>query len=263
MKRSKRPETVRGEYSALPYSVLDAAAYIGASVSAKALLNELVRQHNGMNNGRLHLAHPWLAKRGWPSKSTVDKARAELVERGLIVMTRQGGLFIGPTWHVISNPAGLDLSLQAYQRQQGAYQHCKLPPTSRRKPPTKKRECQPVHRGSTDPYTGAVSPSTDPVYGAMAAKNEGSTDPVYGDDVSNQSLPHSFDGFLRRGWKLVAMRASPSCPTPPIFRTRCDLPAPRTDRGRKFRIARRLHVSYRLKPVAFVLDAGDRKAKAA
>lgn len=30
-------------------------------------------------------------KRGWKSKATLDKARRELIERGVITLTRQGG----------------------------------------------------------------------------------------------------------------------------------------------------------------------------
>ena len=134
------PEFVRDGYSALSHAVMDSAAYTGASVTAKALLNELVRQHNGKNNGHLHLAQPWLSRRGWASKSSIEKARAELLERGLIVQTRQGGMGIGPTrfaltWLIISNFAGLDINRQSYEP--GAWKTCQALPTSRRKAPMK------------------------------------------------------------------------------------------------------------------------------
>jgi hypothetical protein len=200
----KRPENVSGGYSALAHAVLDSTAYTGASITAKALLNELVRQHNGSNNGRLHLVHTWLAGRGWPSKSTVDKARAELLERGLIIQTRQGGLVIGPTWYAlswleISNFVGLEVVPRTYSK--GAWTLCKLPRTSRRKPPLKKRDAQPVHRGSTDPYTGAARPAIDPYTGAIKPIFGPSTDPYTGDDVVNQ-CPPAFNPFIRKGWKF-------------------------------------------------------------
>lgn len=184
----KPPEAVQGSYSAMPHAVLDSVAYTGASVAAKGLLAELIRQHDGRNNGRLHLAHSWLAGRGWPSKSIVEKARAELADRGLIVQTRQGGLVIGPTWYAltwlpISNFSGLDITPRSYAP--GAWRLCQLPPTSRRNPPMKKRESQPDHRGSTDPTTGAASPPIDPTTGAITPVLVTFTDPTTGDNVCN------------------------------------------------------------------------------
>ena len=232
-KKAKRPESVTN-FSALPYAVMDSPAYTGASVAAKALLNELIRQHNGANNGRLHLAHAWLAGRGWPSKSTVDKARAELLERGLVVQTRQGGMGIGATWFaltwlIISNFTGLDIGPKCYP--QGAWKLCQLLPTSRRKAPmkcpacklfhaaalvcpgcgyvypniptaaVKKRAAQPVHRGGLAPYTGAIGQGIAPVYGAIKPVFSNRGAPVYGDDVSNQ-CPPLFPAMLASVWRL-------------------------------------------------------------
>ncbi|MHB1099266.1 MAG: hypothetical protein ACYCZR_06890 [Burkholderiales bacterium] len=188
----KRPqEAVRGAYSALPHGVMDSPAYTGASIAAKALLNELIRQHNGTNNGRLHLVHTWLSKRGWASKSIVEKARDELLARGLIIQTKQGGLFVGPSWHAltwlpITNHVGLEVSPSTYHP--GGWQLCGLPPTERRKPPSKNREAQPDHRGSTGPTTGAASNGADPTTGAIRLGLGQITDPTTGDDVLHHSL---------------------------------------------------------------------------
>lgn len=204
--KSKRPEAVSGGYSALPWAVMDSPAYTGASVAAKALLNELVRQHTGTNNGRLHLVHTWLAGRGWLSKSIVASARDELLVRGLIAQTRQGGLVIGPTWFgltwlPISNFNGLDIGPTSYPK--GAWCLCQIPPTSRRKPPMKKRVAQPDHRGSTDPTTGAVGKRTDPTTGAIKALFGQFTDPTTGDDVVKPLHP-AFPAMAARGWRLSA-----------------------------------------------------------
>lgn len=205
MKQKKPPESVRGAYGALPHAVLDSTAYTGASPVAKALLNELIRQHNGGNNGRLHLAHKWLAPRGWPSKSAVEKARAELIERGLIIQTRQGGLFIGPschalTWLQISNHVGLETSPSTYHP--GAWLLCGLPPTSRRKPPVKKNS-QPDRRGSADPATGAGCLAADPTTGAINPISGGFPDPTSGDDVLHHSLSAE---LVVPGWRLGLWR---------------------------------------------------------
>lgn len=201
-KKNNPHERVEGSYAAIPRAMLDSPAWIGASVAAKALVMELARQHNGANNGRLHLAHSWLARRGWPSKSIVEKARDELLERGLIVQTRQGGLFIGPTWFAvtwlpINNFVGLDIGSHQYHK--GAWSLCTLPPTARRKPPTRKI-CPPVHRGRLDPTTGAANTPPDPTTGAMRPNFSGCPDPTTGDDVLRHSLLRnsSLDG-----WRLI------------------------------------------------------------
>lgn len=185
-RKAKKPvESVRGTYSAMPHAVMDSLAYTGSSATAKALLNELIRQHNGGNNGRLHCAHSWLAPRGWASKSTVERARAELLKRGLIVQTKQGGLFIGPTWHAltwlaISNFVGLDIASNQYHP--GAWMLCDLPKTGKRKAPVKK-DCHPFHEGSADPSMRSAGESADPSMRAINPICRDVATPSMRDDV--------------------------------------------------------------------------------
>ena len=215
--KKKRPEAVSGGYVAIPWRVMDSPAYQGLTVASKALLLELARQHSGSNNGRLHLVHSWLARRGWPSKSIVDKCRDELLARGLIVQTRQGGLSIGPTWyaltwHAISSYAGLDIAQHQYAP--GSWALCSLPPTARRNPPSKKI-CRPDHRGSIDPTTGAGSKTIDPTTGAIKPILRKSADPTTGDNAFNHSpvvrtppRPKVFPAMRAAGWRFVG--AAPS-----------------------------------------------------
>lgn len=189
-RKQRRPEVCPSPYSSLPWSVLDSHAYQGATPAAKALLVELIRQHSGSNNGRLHVTHKWLAPRGWASKETVARARDELIERGLIVQTRRGGLNAGASWFAltwlpISNHAGLETSPSAYHL--GAWQLCDSAPTQRRNPPAKKIP-SPDHRDSADPTIGTVSGPTAPVIGSREAIFDPSTDPTIGDDVSKPVL---------------------------------------------------------------------------
>ncbi len=140
-KTKKPPESVNGSYAAVPHKLLDSAAFIGATDRAKSLLFALLRQHNGSNNGRLHLVESWLAKHGWPSGSSNRKARNELIERALIVQTARGGLNAGAnwfalTWLPITNYVGLEISAASFH--QGAWGDCKLPATARRRPPQKR-----------------------------------------------------------------------------------------------------------------------------
>lgn len=119
-RKQKRPvETVGGLYGAIPHTVMDCNAFKGASYPARALLFELIRQHNGGNNGHLQLSFSWLQGRGWKSRDVIQRARDETIERGLLIQTRQGGLNIGAsryavTWLRISNFVGLDIQGKDY-----------------------------------------------------------------------------------------------------------------------------------------------------
>ena len=119
-RKTKSIESVTpGSYTGLPHAVLDSTAYTGLGFSARALLVDMARQLNGRNNGQIHCVFSWLAKRGWTSKATVVKARAELLERGLLVLTRTGGLNMGAslyglTWLAIGDFTKLDISQRDY-----------------------------------------------------------------------------------------------------------------------------------------------------
>ena len=119
-KKQKRPlESISGRYGAIPHGVLDSNAFQGLNYPAKALLFDLMRQHSGSNNGHLHLSFAWLAVRGWKSRDVIQRARAELIARGLLIQTRQGGLNIGAsrfavTWLHITNFVGLDIEGKHY-----------------------------------------------------------------------------------------------------------------------------------------------------
>lgn len=165
--KQARAESISGGFSAIPWTVLDSASFMGASDKAKALLFALMRQHNGNNNGHLHLAKKWLYAHGWTCDENNRKACHELIERGLIVHTKYGGLNMGAnyyavTWHAISNFVGLDISAKSYMR--GAYSLCNLAPTARRKPPLKndvaKQNTRHDYRASTSPTTELVKPLT-------------------------------------------------------------------------------------------------------
>jgi len=165
--KQSRPELISGGYGAIPWMVMDSISFKGASDKAKSLLFALMRQHSGSNNGRLHLAKKWLYNQGWTCDENNRKARNELIERGLIVQTKWGGLNMGAdlfalTWHDISNYVGLDITAKSYSR--GTYLLCKLPPTARRKPPQKnddtKQKMRHDYRASSDTTTEPVTKLT-------------------------------------------------------------------------------------------------------
>ncbi|ADI29535.1 hypothetical protein [Methylotenera versatilis] len=161
--KQARLESISGGYGAIPWTVLDSVSFKGASDKAKALLFALMRQHTGNNNGRLHLAKKWLYNQGWTCHENNSKARNELIERGLIVQTKWGGLNMGAdlfalTWYDITNFVGLDITAKGYSR--GAYLLCNLTPTPRRKPPVIKQNALTDDRTSPVPTTVLAKQST-------------------------------------------------------------------------------------------------------
>lgn len=73
-----------GGFVALPWSVLDSAAYRGLGHPARALLLEFARQFVRDNNGRLLASYAYLSKRGWTSADVITRAKRALLEAGFI-----------------------------------------------------------------------------------------------------------------------------------------------------------------------------------
>ncbi len=61
------------------------------SAYGKALIIDLLSQFNGRNNGDFCAAWGLMKDRGWRSKSTLQRAKSELLKRGWVTITRQGG----------------------------------------------------------------------------------------------------------------------------------------------------------------------------
>jgi hypothetical protein len=180
-KKKQRPEVPSGGYAALPHAILDSAAYKGASHTAKSLLIETIRQHNGCNNGHLQLSTGWLRKRGWTSSDVVHRAKQDLVERRLLLKTRQGGLNIGPdrwalNWLPISNPIGLDI--RQIDREWRFF-----------KEPEKQKK-RSVQRSNSDPSPGTEVSQAVPPDRTKPDALIADAIPLNGNDVSNH-VPRS------------------------------------------------------------------------
>jgi hypothetical protein len=110
-----------GRFIAIPFVVLKSQDYRNLSPYATRLLNIMLLQYNGNNNG--DLSAPWsIAKTfGYRSKGTLAKSLKELMAAGLIVKTRTS-LFQHPnnqcalyavTWQAIHECPGKRLDLKA------------------------------------------------------------------------------------------------------------------------------------------------------
>jgi hypothetical protein len=93
---SKRPKRKSdwgrwlGRHIAIPHKVITNSRYQRLGTPAKALLNDLLIQLNGFNNGDIAAAQTLLAKYGWKDSSR-KRALKQLVETEILIMTRVGG----------------------------------------------------------------------------------------------------------------------------------------------------------------------------
>ena len=71
-------------------SVFESPAFVGLSPHACKLLLELAGQYRGNNNGNLTVAWSVVSKRGWRSKTTLWRCKAELIKAGFVYVTRKG-----------------------------------------------------------------------------------------------------------------------------------------------------------------------------
>lgn len=114
-----------GGHVAIPFAVLNGAAYLGLNAHARMLLFDLAAQYRGDNNGDLCAAFNPLRARGWKSEETLNNAKRRLLEAGLIFETRKGGFpnkcaLFALTWYALDDCGGkLDITAQSFPR--GAY----------------------------------------------------------------------------------------------------------------------------------------------
>lgn len=91
-KRSRaKNRTNTGSFLALPHELLSSNAYISLTNKAVKCLLDISAQYKGKNNGDLSCTPKLMKKLGWNSNSQLESAKNELLEKGFIVLTRQGG----------------------------------------------------------------------------------------------------------------------------------------------------------------------------
>ncbi|MEK7493225.1 MAG: hypothetical protein AABZ79_25310 [Pseudomonadota bacterium] len=122
----KHGEWVDGAFDAMPRMVARSSVVRDLSDAAFRLLHTALGLHTGANNGHLCLTLSALSSYGWTSNRKLAAAKNQLLEVGLLVQTRQGGLGIGPSlyalgWLGISRWDGLDISLVQFQKHRGRW----------------------------------------------------------------------------------------------------------------------------------------------
>ena len=77
-------------FTGIVHSVFECPAFIALSPHASKLLLELAGQYRGNNNGNLTVAWSVVSKRGFKSRTTLWRCKAELIEAGFVYVTRKG-----------------------------------------------------------------------------------------------------------------------------------------------------------------------------
>lgn len=195
----RRRDTGRdaGGFVALPWAVLDSAAYMNLSPIAKALLLEVARQCTGDDNGRMLLSRVYLATRGWRSAGVIQKAKEELLAAELIFQTVQGqrpnkASWYAVTWRRLDKLPGFDPGAAEAFRQ-GAYQG--VGPKAKRPPPAcaaprKNAVLIPSHGTESPPIApshGTEKALSVPPHGAIRAENDPISVPPHGHPLEKPS----------------------------------------------------------------------------
>ena len=93
-RRKSKYNAERGEaggFVSFYHCVLSSQAMQKLSAHGTKLLVDLLSQYKGQNNGDLTATYSIMQQRGWHSKGTLFRAIRELLEAGLIEISRQGG----------------------------------------------------------------------------------------------------------------------------------------------------------------------------
>ncbi|RDH84508.1 MAG: hypothetical protein DIZ80_03240 [endosymbiont of Galathealinum brachiosum] len=89
IKAKNRKES--GSFSLIPHTVTNSENYRSLSAKAVKLLIDTIARYNGSNNGDFDYSYKNMRKWGWNSNDTILKAKNELLLKGWLVLTRQGG----------------------------------------------------------------------------------------------------------------------------------------------------------------------------
>ena len=81
----------KGSFSSIPHQVTNSDNYRSLSYTATKLLLDTIARYNGKNNGDFDYTLTTMKSWGWKSNDTIARAKNELLIKGWIVLTRQGG----------------------------------------------------------------------------------------------------------------------------------------------------------------------------
>ena len=101
-RKAKSKAIIYPGFLSLHRPLLDCSDFISLKGNSIKLLIDIGQQFNGYNNGDLCSSLSIMRKRGWNSNQQLSKALKELIDKNLIMQTKQGGLNIGPNLYAIT-----------------------------------------------------------------------------------------------------------------------------------------------------------------
>ena len=106
-RKGKRSES--GQYVPLSYAQLKSDAWRSLSGAAVKLWLELHTRYHGSNNGKLHLSMNEAAEILGMGKATVQRAYAELQEKGFLVLEQPGHWYArrAHDWRLTTKPSNV------------------------------------------------------------------------------------------------------------------------------------------------------------
>lgn len=114
-------------FSMLIHAYFQSSEYAELSPRAVKLLIDLYCQYRGKNNGDLCATYSMMKKVGWSSNDQLQKALAELLATGWIIVARRGGRRIphlyALTFIGIDNTGKLDSHVRASPAQLSLWRH--------------------------------------------------------------------------------------------------------------------------------------------
>ena len=113
--RRTRGRRISGSFLSLPHILLHHPNFQGLRAKSVKLLIDLAAQYKGWNNGDLCAPLSIMREKGWSSNEQLFRARNDLVERGFLRVSRQGGrnqcTLYALTWQPIDDCGGkLDIT---------------------------------------------------------------------------------------------------------------------------------------------------------
>jgi hypothetical protein len=110
-RKAKSKAIIYPGFLSLHRPLLDCSDFISLKGNSIKLLVDIAQQYNGYNNGDLCASLSVMRSRGWNSNQQLSKALKELIDKNIIMLTRQGGLNMGPnlygiTWQPIDECNG-------------------------------------------------------------------------------------------------------------------------------------------------------------
>ena len=88
--RRNKGRMMTDSFVRIPHHVINHEHFRSLSPRATKLLIDLLAQYRGYNNGDLCAPLSLMRERGWNSSDQLQKAKNELIEKDVIIVTRQG-----------------------------------------------------------------------------------------------------------------------------------------------------------------------------